>query len=189
MSGIKSALGAFRGMYRGMFGGAGGGGVAAAGGPNVWYYTTSETDAGYVVGGLSIEVDALIRCQITATVGGSLTKVAFKLAQYSPSCVAVTQVYKSDKTLIAGASGSVAITNNVGTWFEITLATPYTIANGELVYVVLGDSGSGGSNVGYNTVEEDEVYNVAWGSPPTMPNPITNGEAAYMAFGIKIYVD
>ena len=163
-----------------------GGGVPAAG---TWYYTTAETDSGYTTGGLYISITALLRALIPVTTGGSLTKVAFKLNLYSAGVTAVIcQVYKADKTLISGANGTTTITNNPGIWFEMTLATPYTVASSESVFVALGATGNGGSKVGYAASGADDRYAVTWGSPPTFPDPITDGTINYADLGIKVYV-
>jgi len=162
----------------------------AAGGPDAWYYTiVGEDDDDYTTEGRFISDSALLRSTLTAVAGGSLTKVAFKLETYNAGVTGIfAQVYNSSKALIAGATGSCEITDSVGTWFEITLGTPYTIGSSELVYVAIGAEGDGGSKVGYGASGSDDHYAVT-GTPSSWPDPIVDATIHYADYGIKIYVD
>lgn len=164
---------------------------APAGGPDVFYYSfgnSNPTEEAFWGG------DQFYAVPVTATVGGSITKVGWKLHETEGAINNIRIGLWRD-----AGGGTFALhecqvlalpANSAAAFYDITLSSPYTVASSEIVRVS-AVSEDGGLNVGrFHTVGDTGGYKVtrtyASGCSATEP---TWGGSDESDNGARIFVD
>lgn len=163
---------------------------APAGGPDTFYYSfgnSNPTDEAFW------GADQFYAVPVTATAGGSITKVGWKLHETEGAInnIRIGLWWNNGGTWTLHECQVLALpANSAAAFYDITLASAYTVASSEIVRVS-AVSEDAGLNVGrFHTVAETGGYKVtrtyASGCSATEP---TWGGADESDNGARIYVD
>lgn len=109
-------------------------GVAAAGGPDTYYYSTAADDAD-----TGWESNAY-GSPITCTSAGSLTKIGVYLVNYNTATEMKIALYNQARDTLLSSGGSAA--PGTAQWIDITLASAISVTAGQVVFVCWLANGS-----------------------------------------------
>lgn len=158
----------------------------AGGGPDTYYYGTSgsasATLIAYWFSGVTVGDD------VTATAGGSLTKIGCKVVETSgvdkSMCISLWKYVGGVWTLHECHDFTLAASWVAG-WTNVTLNAPYTVGAGETVRVVYTCSDTGGNVGWYGGAGADSYRDTqTWANRCTEPGWTADEQA-----GASIYVD
>lgn len=110
-----------------------GGGVAATGGPDIWYYSGDGT----YTDGTRISTSTIQRgANVTVAAAGSITRIGMYVDSTSDSTTMLCNLY-SDSNVLLG-TGSVSTGPWTAAWVDVTLSVPYSVSASQTVRPICG---------------------------------------------------